>query len=191
MDASRFLNSTQCYYDTLINSIITGIMVKKDTSTIFVGGPLSCVHEDEVAEEPVMKPDMLKQLRPPEKTDIKSAPEKRSVHMSPNVHYREIPHLSDFSDEEVNAIWLSPQDFIDTKKAYSKIVQMMMRSVQPLAETDEICTRGLGTFLLLYDQNKFRWLRSFKLTKNVITFDYRVPNEGGFSESKADQEASC
>jgi hypothetical protein len=134
-------------------------MTNTRIATIFVGGPLSSVYEDEVAEEPVMKPDKLPQLRSPKKADRKPAPEKRSVHMSPDVHFREIPHLSDLSEEEINAVWLTPEEFMETKKAYSKIVQMMMRSREPIEETDEICTRGLGTFilLLLHVQNKLRF----------------------------------
>jgi hypothetical protein len=147
------LNSVLLRY--AINGIITDIM--SPISAIFVGGPLSSVHEDEVAEETVIKLDELKQLRSPEKADRKPAPlQKRSVHMSPNVHYREIPHLTDLSDEEVNAVWLAPEDYIETKRVYSRIVQMMMRSREPIEETDEICTRGLGTFLILHDQWKFR-----------------------------------
>jgi hypothetical protein len=126
---------------------MNGIMTNRLIKTLFVGGPLSSVYEDAVAEETVMKPDKLKQLRSPKKADRKKAPEKRSVHMSPDVYYREIPHLNDLSDEDINAVWLSPEGFMETKKAYSKIVQMMMRSREPIEETDEICTRGLGKFM--------------------------------------------
>lgn len=130
---------------------------------IFLGGPLSSVHEDEVAEAPVVKLDELKQLRSPEKGDRKPAPQKRSVHMSPNVNYREIPHLNDLSDEEVNEVWLAQEDYVDTKRAYTRIVQMMMRSREPIEETDEICTRGLGTSMLLHGESNSRWLCSIKL----------------------------
>ena len=135
---------------------------------IFLGGPLSSVHEDEVAEAPVVKLDELKQLRSPEKGDRKPAPQKRSVHMSPNVNYREIPHLNDLSDEEVNEVWLAQEDYVDTKRAYTRIVQMMMRSREPIEETDEICTRGLGTSMLLHGESNSRWLCSIKLINTKL-----------------------
>lgn len=189
-------HSIQLYCDTLINSFITGIMTKQVTpTTIFVGGPLPSVFEHEVAEEPVMKPDKLKQLISPQKEDHKPSLEKRSVHMSPNVHYREIPHLNDLSDEEVNAVWLTPENFLETKKGYTQIVQMMMRSREPIEESDDICTRGLGTFMLLYDQNMFPWLCSIKLIKTVIIF--RLQNSerrrvlGGESGSRSKVLKPC
>jgi len=61
---------------------------------------------------------------------------------------KSIVHIDDLSPDEINSIWLSATDFMETKKQYTVIVRMMMKSRgKSIKETDEICCRGLGKSL--------------------------------------------
>ena len=74
-----------------------------------------------------------------------ATPGKRRVHFneSKNKVY-DIYHVNDLSSWERARIWLQVEDCIEIKKRYTVIVRMMMKSKEPLEETDEICPRGLG-----------------------------------------------
>jgi hypothetical protein len=56
----------------------------------------------------------------------------------------EIYHVNDLSKSDREEMWLTVQDVMETKRQYATIVQMMMKSKEPLEETDECCCRGLG-----------------------------------------------
>ena len=82
----------------------------------------------------------------PKKSSTKNS--SRKVTMNSSVHYREIRHINEFSQEEIKALWISPEEQQESKKAYTVIVRAMMRSATPLEETDDVCTRGLGMLLV-------------------------------------------
>jgi hypothetical protein len=56
----------------------------------------------------------------------------------------EIYHINELSKEDKAVIWLTLGDVVETKRQYQIIVRMMMKSKEPLEETDECCCRGLG-----------------------------------------------
>jgi hypothetical protein len=57
---------------------------------------------------------------------------------------KSIYHVSDLTDEEVRAFWLTQEEFLETKKQYTAVVRMMMKSREPLPETEQFSCRGLG-----------------------------------------------
>jgi hypothetical protein len=125
-----------------------------------IGGPLWSLDENKIAEEQEAKgvvdhlpagaakpgisspppPPARKPRRPTRKPNSKGM----NVKMNPQVRYREIPHLNNISLEEIRATWLQPDEIKATKTAYTEIVRMMMKSREPIEDTDELCTRGLG-----------------------------------------------
>ena len=59
----------------------------------------------------------------------------------------DVLHLQDLTDEEINARWRSEEEHLETKRAYTVIVRLMMKTCDGFVEDDEEnCTRGLGTF---------------------------------------------
>jgi hypothetical protein len=60
----------------------------------------------------------------------------------------EIYHVNDLSKSDRAEMWLTVQDIMETKRQYTTIVRMMMKSKEPLEETDECCCRGLGKFFV-------------------------------------------
>jgi hypothetical protein len=57
---------------------------------------------------------------------------------------KNIYHVNDLTDEEVGDLWLTPMEFMETKKQYTIVVRMMMKSRVPLPETEQFSCRGLG-----------------------------------------------
>jgi hypothetical protein len=57
---------------------------------------------------------------------------------------KKIYHVNDLTDEEVRDLWLTPVEFMETKKQYTAVVRMMMKSREPLPETEQFSCRGLG-----------------------------------------------
>jgi hypothetical protein len=58
------------------------------------------------------------------------------------VNVRPIKHLDNMSDEEVNAIWFSREDFEDMKDSYAETVRMISKGAFK-GDDDEHCARGL------------------------------------------------
>lgn len=129
-----------------------------------VGGPLWSLDENQVLEGedvfPSAKPEVATALSAEQqqkqqraehsKTARRSRPMRKpnskgmNVKMNPQVRYREIPHLNNMPLEQIHATWLQPDEILETKKAYTEIVRMMMKAREPIEDTDELCTRGLG-----------------------------------------------
>jgi hypothetical protein len=58
-------------------------------------------------------------------------------------------HVNDLSKSDRAEMWLTVQDVMETKRQYATIaVRMLMKSKEPLEETDEYCCRGLGKFFV-------------------------------------------
>jgi hypothetical protein len=73
----------------------------------------------------------------------KKETQKRVVHFDKTVHYTEIRHIRDFSQDEVEAIWMTMRDYQIIKAMVKSTVIMMMKG-EPIPEEDlDLCTRGL------------------------------------------------
>jgi hypothetical protein len=57
----------------------------------------------------------------------------------------EIEHCNDLNPEQ--AVWITPDEYAEYKQAFLVIVRKMMKSKGPVEETENVCCRGLGTFL--------------------------------------------
>ena len=53
-------------------------------------------------------------------------------------------HVSELTSQELMDIWITAEEFMATKKDYTNVVRMMMKSREPLEETEELTCRGLG-----------------------------------------------
>ena len=78
---------------------------------------------------------------------------RRRVRFNPkNDSYRHTLAISDMSIEEKDSYWITPIEFAESKNQSAMILRMMMKchsqNQQQLQETDEICCRGLGKFLI-------------------------------------------
>ncbi len=75
----------------------------------------------------------------------KDTSNKRSITIDTSKNtVRNIYHVNDLADEELRDIWLTPEEFMETKKQYTAVVRMMMKSREPLPETEQFSCRGLG-----------------------------------------------
>jgi hypothetical protein len=61
---------------------------------------------------------------------------------------QEMYHVNDLSVTDIETIWVSAEDLLATKKDYTAVVRRMMRSREPLEETEDFCCRGLGKLVL-------------------------------------------
>ena len=80
-------------------------------------------------------------------------PKRHRVRFNPkNASYRHTLAISDMSIEEKDSYWITPIEFAESKNQSAMILRMMMKchsqNQQQLQETDEICCRGLGKFLI-------------------------------------------
>ncbi len=67
----------------------------------------------------------------------------RKITFASRVLHTEIRHIKDFSEEEIEAIWMAVPDY-QMIKAIVKTTTMMMTKGEPIPEDDEdFCTRGL------------------------------------------------
>jgi hypothetical protein len=57
----------------------------------------------------------------------------------------EVEHRNDIDEEQRSAVWLRQEEYAEIKQTFLVIVRKMMRSTEPVEETDEISCRGLGT----------------------------------------------
>lgn len=96
----------------------------------------------------------------------------------------EIYHINELSQSDRAEIWLTAQDVMETKKQYTKIVRMMMRSHEPLEETDECCCRGLGKIIFSFTLCVARATTSYMV---LFHANFRIQNEGRFPPKKEDQ----
>jgi hypothetical protein len=57
------------------------------------------------------------------------------------------PHISldELSDEEFASTWVTAEEFMASKKEYVAVVRQMMKTIGEFPDTDDCCSRGLGT----------------------------------------------
>lgn len=70
-------------------------------------------------------------------------PPRRTVTFNQEVYVREIEHINDMDDDEVDDIWYSRGDYKDMKAKYSITARMMARGWNIPEDDPEHCTRGL------------------------------------------------
>ena len=63
--------------------------------------------------------------------------EKSSVHE----HYC----LEELSDEEYQSLWVTPDEFMQSKQDYVAVIRKMMKTIGDFPDTEDCCPRGLGT----------------------------------------------
>lgn len=56
---------------------------------------------------------------------------------------KEIDHLDDITDDYVDTIWYSEDEYHNMKEGMKPIIQKMMKGVT-VEETDDVTCRGLG-----------------------------------------------
>jgi hypothetical protein len=103
--------------------------------------------------------------------------------------FHEIDHLTDMSDEHIQSVWYSHEDYKEIKHSIKPIVREMMtyNGVIP-EESDEFSSRGLGTTsfskcsssteLLIPAFTDIVFFRSFLIHKNVAQNSDHVPKQG-------------
>lgn len=57
--------------------------------------------------------------------------------------------LDELTPEEYDSCWITAQEFMASKQEYVAIVRKMMKTIGDFPQTDDCCTRGLGTSKLL------------------------------------------
>ena len=79
----------------------------------------------------------------PKSADVCMGTKKKFVRFNHTVHYREIRHIMDYTDEQIEATWLTPQDYAAIKQIVKNTIRMMMRGEAILDDDPNFCTRGL------------------------------------------------
>lgn len=75
----------------------------------------------------------------------------------------EIIHRSEMTDDYINRVWLTAEDYREIKADFVVTIRRMMKATnEELEETDEYCCRGLGTSFHLSKG------LSFVVTRNEI-----------------------
>ena len=76
-------------------------------------------------------------------TDDGGSGKKRSVRFNHTVHFREIRHISEYTDEQIEATWLTPEDYAAIKQVVKITIRAMMKGEFIAEDNPEYCTRGL------------------------------------------------
>ena len=76
-------------------------------------------------------------------TDDSAPGKKRSVRFNHTVHFREIRHISEYTEEQIEATWLTPEDYAAIKQIVKATIRMMMKGEAIADDNPDFCTRGL------------------------------------------------
>ena len=80
--------------------------------------------------------------------EFKTKESKHKVRFDESINTKyEIFRAKELTREERAKIWITREDLLQNKKESGVIAQTMMRSKEPVEETEEFCCRGLGKFL--------------------------------------------
>lgn len=74
-----------------------------------------------------------------------TAPEKSNKHVtfSKTVHCKEMRHIKDYNEEEIQTFWLTTPDYLLIKSTIRQTLDMMMNGYTILENDEEFCARGL------------------------------------------------
>jgi hypothetical protein len=104
----------------------------------------------------------------------KKQTQKRVVSFCKTVLYKEIPHIKDFTEGEVEAIWMTTRDYQIIKAMVKCTVIMMMKGDEIPEEDTDYCTRGLEFRTRIGSrvrQNNKLTARSAVLNEQELQFD--------------------
>lgn len=88
-------------------------------------------------------------LRRRRSAELEEVPTKTGVKVTFNLNrssFHNIDHLADMSDEHIESVWYSCEDYKEIKQSIKPIVrEMMTNNCLIPEESDEFSSRGLGT----------------------------------------------
>lgn len=67
----------------------------------------------------------------------------KRVSFSKTVHCKEMRHIKDYSEEEIQMFWLTTPDYLLIKSTIKQTLSMMMNGNTNFESDEEFCTRGL------------------------------------------------
>jgi hypothetical protein len=79
----------------------------------------------------------------PQKIAVASPQKARKVVFAKTVQYKEMRHINDFSQEEIEAVWMGVRDYQIIKAMVKTTVKMMMKGERIPEDDEDFCIRGL------------------------------------------------
>jgi hypothetical protein len=77
------------------------------------------------------------------KISVTSPKKAKKVYFAKTVQYKEMRHIKDFSQEEIEAVWMEARDYQMIKAIVKTTVIMMMKGERIPEDDEDFCTRGL------------------------------------------------